>query len=278
MDLILPTLKKLFGETGPAVEILYRRLTRILISRVKLEDFSAIDKLRGRSVLYLANHQTQIESILFSVLLSGLQQLPVIVLANAKHRDRWVGKLVNWTFAETGQPDPGLVRYFDQNHPELLAAIIDSVSREMTVGQRSLLVHVEGTRQRSCREEVQKVSSIFPELAIRTGVPIVPVRFSGGLPVEPLTGAKHEFPAGYCGQEYRLGSPIFPEELHSLSLAARRDRILDAIRDLGNPGEVPGPARNEFAAVVDTRVRNEGISEVDAVLSTLLDQSRFRLP
>src|SRR5262249_15494143 len=127
LDLILPTLIKLFGEPGPAVENLYRRLTRTFISRVELEEFSAIEKLRGRSVLYLANHQTQIESILFSVLLSGLQQLPVVVLANAKHRDRWVGKLVTWTFAGTGQPDPGLIRYFDQDHPELLAAILDGV-------------------------------------------------------------------------------------------------------------------------------------------------------
>jgi hypothetical protein len=58
------------------------------------------------------------------------------------------------------------------------------------------VVHVEGTRSLTCRRPVASMSSVFLDMALTVGAPIVPVRFVGGLPVEPLEMRGSSFRSG----------------------------------------------------------------------------------
>jgi hypothetical protein len=132
---------------------------------------------------------------------------------------------------------------------------------------------VEGTRARSCRRAVAKTSSIWVDLALAIGAPIVPVRFAGGLPVEEAP-ERLEFPLGYGRQDYLLGRPILPAELADLPFAGRRRKIVDAVNHLGTrpEDEVPLPADDDFAARVRARAAASRMrTESAVVLATLSD-------
>jgi hypothetical protein len=132
---------------------------------------------------------------------------------------------------------------------------------------RSVMVHVEGVRGRSCRAPVQRISGSLLDLAIDTGTAIVPVRFVGGLPVEPFATRKLDFPWKFGAQEYILGAPIQPEMLSALNLKERKDVVLNAINELGpKDREVPFPGDSDFEMQVRNRALETGISETEAAL------------
>ena len=270
--------RRQMGMTTLPLEDFYSGLIEQFVERIALPDTAIEATLKGRSVLYLGNHQTQIESMLFLLAMSSMMDLPVVALANAKHRTRWLGELVAHTFSYPGMRDPNLIRYFDQSRPESLPAILDALGQGLRGGEHSVLIHAEGTRQTSAGQSVARVSALLAELAINSDVVIVPVRFSGGLPVTPLAAGKLEFPVGYTGQVYTLGRPIEAAELRSLNLLQRKQRILDAIQLLGSPRaeEVPGAPDWAFAEKVQRRMQERTQSEVKAVLSLFLD--RFPVP
>ena len=173
--------------------------------------------MRGKSILYLANHQVAIESLLFSIIASGLTRVPTVTLAKDEHRSTWLGLLIKHCFSYPGLVDPKVITYFDRNDPESLATIIANLAAEMTGPGKSVMVHVEGTRSLSCREPVIKMSSAFIDMAIATRAHIVPVRFVGGLPAEPLK-ERIEFPIGMGKQDIYLGCPIPPRKLRKFTL------------------------------------------------------------
>ena len=107
---------------------------------------------------------------------------------------------------------------------------------------------------------------------------MAPVRFAGGLPVEPVA-EKLDFPLCYARQCYHLGRPILPAELRPLPLAERKRLVLGAINGLGTPApeEVPAPADERFAAEVRRR-RGAAGPEVPAVLSAVLAEARGAHP
>jgi hypothetical protein len=129
------------------------------------------------------------------------------------------------------------------------------------------MIHVEGTRALTCRAPVQKMSGAFLDMAIATGAPVVPVRFAGGLPVEPLT-AKLEYPVGMGGQQITIGAAIPPAELASLPYKERKERVIDAINGLGAPasGELPLPPDPGFAAAAREWAERTGASQEHAAL------------
>ena len=53
----------------------------------------------------------------------------------------------------------------------------------LTASDASILVHVEGTRARVANAPVQRMSSIWVDLALASDAVMVPVRFTGGLPL-----------------------------------------------------------------------------------------------
>jgi ribosomal protein S18 acetylase RimI-like enzyme len=69
-----------------------------------------------------------------------------------------------------------------------MADILARIKPGLASGERSFFVHCDGTRSRSCRTPVQRLSSLFLDMAVELDVPVVPVRFIGGLPVEKDKG------------------------------------------------------------------------------------------
>ncbi|HWZ50724.1 MAG TPA: beta-ketoacyl synthase N-terminal-like domain-containing protein [Granulicella sp.] len=251
------------------LENLFQTLVDQFVHSVVVTAPAALDAVANRGVLYLGNHQSQIESMLFLVAVSALRNQPIIALANAKHRHRWLGELIAACFSLPGMTDPELIRYFEQSRPECLPEILAELGTNLAAGERSVLIHVEGTRQTSCRQSVKKISAALIDLALNANVPIVPVRFTRGLPVEPLLSGKLEFPIGYGGQNYYIGEPIPPSELRSLSLLDQKQRILTAIQALGPASgeETPAPPDLALIRTVKLHMQEMGLDEVKAMLS-----------
>ncbi|RME27018.1 MAG: 3-hydroxyacyl-[acyl-carrier-protein] dehydratase FabA, partial [Deltaproteobacteria bacterium] len=237
------------GDRWPA-EDLYYGLMRRFIRRVVLVDPDGWQSVRGRPLLYLANHQVGVESLLFSILSGGLTEIPTVTVAKAEHRHSWLGGLIRHCFSWPGVVDPHVITYFQRQDRASLVAIIQELARGLvtpmqgkggrTAPGQSVMVHVEGTRSLSCRRPVQKMSGAFIDMALETGTPIVPVRFTGGLPAEPLD-ARIEFPVGLGSQDVWIGGPLHPEALAALPYGERKKRVIEAINRLGpaNADEQP---------------------------------------
>ncbi len=194
-------------------------------------------------MLYLANHQTGIESLIFSILAGGLQGVPSLTLAKVEHRDSWLGKLIAHCFTYPGARDPGVIAHFQREDPASLPRIVAGLRDGIEGERKSLMVHVEGTRALQARQPVSTMSGVFVDLALAANVPVIPVRFAHGLPLEPLS-ERLEFPVGLGRQAYHLGAPILPDELRALTYKTRSERILRAINQLGPDvaQEQPSPA------------------------------------
>ena len=65
-------------------------------------------------------------------------------------------------------------------------------------------LHVEGEQALSCRHRVKRMSAVIVDVALDLNLPILPLRYSGGLPVEPLPEIV-SFPDGFGQQDYTLG-------------------------------------------------------------------------
>jgi 3-oxoacyl-(acyl-carrier-protein) synthase/3-hydroxymyristoyl/3-hydroxydecanoyl-(acyl carrier protein) dehydratase len=262
-------------------EDLHYALIERFVENVVLTDPVQFAALRGRSCLYLANHQVGVESLLFSVLAAGLSAQPVVTLAKAEHRTSWLGKMIEHTFSYPNVRDPRLIMFFEREDREALLSIVAQLAEELRSQTRSVMVHVEGTRGVSCRHPVQKMSSAFVDMAIGVGVPIVPVRFVGGLPSDPPLETRLEFPLGYAKQEYWIGRAMMPDELQALPYKARKQVIMDAINSLGpSPAhEEPSRGDNGFAhAVASWEQRSGATAEHAAILMALVEYGERRTP
>ena len=250
---------------GWAGEDIVLGLLNQYVNRVVIPQPQTLERLQDRPAIYLANHQVQIESLIATNLIPALTGLPMTTMANAKHRTRWIGELIEGLEAYPGFQTFEQIVYFEQDKPESMFEIIDNIKAELAAGTRSFFVHTDGTRSQSSREETQKCSSVFLDLALELNIPIVPVSFTGGLPIEPITG-KADVPVAHGHQDYWIGSPIEPQELRALPLRDRVDRVVSAINELGvNPvDDAPLPSDKAFAAKVDAWRRESGAHEVFA--------------
>ncbi|MGE3671092.1 MAG: beta-ketoacyl synthase N-terminal-like domain-containing protein [Polyangiaceae bacterium] len=251
---------------------LWEGLIERFVERVVLTAPEAFYAIAGKPAIYIANHQVQIESLLITNLLSALSGTQVVTMANAKHETRWIGWILRSLFSYPGARDPRAIVYFDQSAPDSMFHILADLKQRLSQGD-SFFVHAQGTRAQSCREATSKLSSLFLDLAVEQRLPIVPVRFSGGLPVEPCQG-KLEFPHGFGRQDYWVGEPIAPEVLSALPYAARRSHVLDAINGLGPAphGESPHPPDPNFEGEVRRWMQLSGVDEVRATLLMTLVQ------
>ncbi len=260
-----------FNRPPWPVEDLYYGLIERFVGRVVLQDPAAFDAVKGRSLLFLGNHQTGIESLLFSIVAGGLTQLPCVTVAKDEHRGTWLGDLIRHSFAFPGVTDPEVITYFDRDDKESLARIIGGLARDMVSPGRSVMVHVEGTRSLSCRMPVQKMSGAFIDMALAVGAPIVPVRFVGGLPAAPLA-ERTEFPVGLGRQDIWFGRPLDPASLAKVPYGERKRRVIDAINGLGPAAadEQPLPAEPEWQQAVARQVAEAGVRPEHAVLLEVL--------
>ena len=258
-----------FGVGPWPVEELYYGLVERFVAGFHLEDPRALAALRGRGALYLANHQVGIESLIFSIVAGALGGVPTLTLAKAEHRTSWLGELIAHCFTWPGVEDPGVIAYFDRGDPSSLPRIAKELAQ--AADAKSLLVHVEGTRARSARQRVDKMSGVFCDLAIEAGVPIVPVRFSGGLPIAP-SAERLEYPIGMGRQDYWIGRPIAPAELSALTYKERIERVVAAIEGLGpaRDDEAPHAADPAFERRVEAQMAASGAPIGPAALVEVL--------
>ena len=265
-----------FDRPAWPTEDLYYGLVERFVRRVGVSDPAAFDALRGRSVLYLANHQTGVESLIFSILASGLTEVPTVTLAKAEHRHTWLGQLIDLCFSYPGVADPKVISFFDREDKASLPRIIGDLGAEMAGPGRSVMVHVEGTRSRECRTPVAKMSGAFLDLAIKVGAPVVPVRFVGGLPIEPLE-SRLEFPLGMGRQDIWFGRPIEPAELSAVPYGPRKQLVIDAINALGPTDDAPLPGDAAFRErVAAWQTDHPGVSEEHAALARILTERSQR--
>lgn len=224
-------LRRPAGEAGSwPGERLMLALAQAYLGDLELEDPAALGALRGKPVLYLANHETYLESVLFSLVMSALGDIQVEALAKAEHQAAWLGRLHDLLTVWPGLAHPGSIVYFNQQDPAQLPRLIAERCRSA-----SLLVHVEGTRQTVPGQPVEKISSLWVDLATERQVAVVPVAFRGGIG----DGRKHDLPQGCARQSMHVGRPILPAELAALPYADRRKRIAERINALGQPAPVP---------------------------------------
>ena len=181
--------------------------------------------------------------------------------------------IIRHSFTWPGVEDPRVITYFDREDKASLPTIIGELAVEMATTGRSVMVHIEGTRSLECRTPVQKMSGAFIDMALKVGVPIVPVRFVGGLPTEPMD-RRIEFPTGMGQQDIWLGAPILPEDLEGMHYGARKQAVIDAINGLGpdNADEQPLPGDAAFAEDVATWADDRGVSEEHAALLRVLQE------
>jgi len=255
---------------------LFENITRSLCARfiryVILEDPAAFEKVRNRSLLYLGNHQIQVESMLFPLLAQVLTQRRIVTIADAAHKTGWIGALNDIVYSHPGIHYPKNIVYFDQNDRKSLFNIIDKFKEQIKKEGISVFLHTEGRLGLTCKNPVKVLSSVFIDMALESDLPIVPVRFTGGLPVEKLEKTL-DFPVGYGKQDYYIGTPILPETLKKLNYADRRKLVINAINHLGgaNAQETPGKPAPDFINAVASYRKQTGASEVKAVLFKALD-------
>lgn len=252
----------------PVNEIL-QALARRFVGNIVTHDPTAFVGGRSRPMLILANHQTGVESALVSALAGILTGLPVTAAAKDDHRHSWLGTLAGLAREETERPLVELA-FFERADPQAMLASMQALLQRLHTSGRSLMVHADGTRSLHCRQPpVHQVSGVLLDLAEAAGMPILPVRLTGGLPLDaPADGRRLEFPVGFGRQDIHIGRPIEPPELAGQPLAQRRERVLAALCDLGPDWrtECPAPpAEPAFAERVDAIHRAAGLQPERAV-------------
>jgi len=256
-------------------EVLFSALFRRFVGSIVHEASADFNTLKGKSVLYLANHQVGVESVLFIFSMSALAERPINAIAKAEHQDSWIGQLLtHFFYSYPTLNNPELMFYFDRDDQRSMYKLLNHIKEVMIEQGRSLLVHVDGTRALSCRQPVKHLSTVFINLAIELDIPIVPVGFVGGLPIEPLE-TRLEFPAGYTRQNYHLGQAIYPETLKQLPKAERKTFILVRLNQLAETTTKYSPHApdHSFEQAVHLWMKQTGVSEVLAVLYKILEET-----
>ncbi len=238
-------------ERGLMVDLVGALLHRF-VRRVVLEDPEGHGALAGRSVLYLANHQTGIESLPFCMVTACLRHGPAEALTHRQQMETGIlGALYALAQAAFGERLLLGLRVFDTAERESLPAALEGYRGAAAERATSLYVAVEGMRSFHAAHRVERLSSVFLDLAIGSGIPVVPVKFVGGLPRERLD-TPLDLPWRLAGQDYYLGEAIGPEELAALAYRDRARLVLDRINGLGPSleDEEPSPPDPEFLARV----------------------------
>jgi 1-acyl-sn-glycerol-3-phosphate acyltransferase len=276
LDLLLEYGRRLLG-IGPWLgEALSLALCRQFVSRVLIEDPAALTAWQGKPALYLGNHQVQVESLLFPMIASALSGTHLVTIAKAQHRQGWVGTYNEFSYRYPGVDYPRGIIYFEQRDRQSMFDILGQLRAEVVTSGHSVFLHAEGQLALHAGARVNRLSSVFIDLALELELPIIPVRFSGGLPRQPLAQQTFDFPIGYAQQDYRIGRPILPRELRSLPYGERRERVLSALNSLGPEleQEAPGQANLDLAAEVATWRRRTADREPQAVFAALLHRLR----
>ncbi|MFN8466920.1 MAG: hypothetical protein U0X20_15310 [Caldilineaceae bacterium] len=248
------------------VEDLTLALLRRFVRTIEIDDPAAFGELQGRGVLYLANHQIDLESALFVSAAASLQGTVTTAIARQELGESWIGPFFDTCFEHPQLRNPHMLLLIDRGSPEAVLQALAAAVKEAAAQNRSLLVHVEGKHALAARQEVEVVSTSLIDLAVANSMPIVPVRFLGGVPLEPVAEPL-AFPPGYGQQDFLIGPPLLPEALSGLPSAARRAAVLAALNGFEGRWRSEAPSADAaFGAAVAAWRQEKSVSEVQAVL------------
>jgi 1-acyl-sn-glycerol-3-phosphate acyltransferase len=269
-DPVLPFWREALGISRWPGEDVFTSLYRAFVGSVEISD-GAARALADGPVIFIANHQVAIESLIFVFALGGIGRRHIRALAKEAHQTSWVGELLGLLHAYPGQVPAPPSFFRDEYDPQSLVDMLAEMRRALTSDGHSLLIHAEGARVLDCRRSVAQVSSVFVDLARETGKPIIPVRFSGALPVETMDNYL-DFPFAFCPQTYHLGEPVTAQDLAAAHPRDRRPMVTAAINATGSPAaeEVPGAPNLAFRRGVQKFMSETATSQVKAVLVTAL--------
>lgn len=263
-----------FGEESWLVGDLLTGLLGKFVRRLIYTHDGLIKALDKRGVLYFANHQVGIESFLFAAIQSAMSKVPVHVIAKSEHQSSWLGGFIEDIYSVPGCELETPMILFDRHRPSEFPELLAMQGQYVLNGEKSLLIHVEGTRGLSEKERVRKISQILPEFQQTYQCDMIPVQFSGGLPERPVE-KRLEFPFAMGKQDYRLGSPVVPGMLANLNLLEKKDFLSRSIND-SHPGigHFPGETDEVFARKVHSWMLESGASLENSVLFCILQEMR----
>ena len=267
-----------YGVSGGVLMDFYSALTQRFVRRLRVADRHSIEQIKGRPVLYLCNHQVDIESPLFNFVAPAVFGTPIQTISRTEHVQSWVGKLDRLAADYAGMNRLERILYFERSDPAALFKVLDRYREALRRENCSLMVHVEGELALTCRTPVTRLSSVFIDLALQLDLPIVPVRFIGGLPTQPLQQTI-PFPIGYGQQDYVCGKPIFPGALTEQPLSDRIATVIAALNAIApaNAVEVPLPGETGFVSSVEARIR-AGARPRTAIVFETIARAQHSLP
>ena len=265
--------RKYLGVRHPVAEALHTALYNRFVGQIILEDTQDFYSLDKQPRLYLANHQVEIESNLFIFAVSALSNSLINAVAKIEHQQSWMSELSQQIYSYPQVNNIELTFYFNRKTQSSMLELLNTIKRVIIEQKKSLLVHIEGTRSLSCRQPVKNLSAVFVDLAMELNLPIIPVKFIGGLPVKPLK-TRLDFPFGYTYQNYNLGKAICPRSLRKLGNLERKELILERLNHLGGLPEkmLPHTYDRDFDREVRFWIEKTGVSEVYAVLYKVLEK------
>jgi hypothetical protein len=256
---------------------LYFGLVQRFVRRLVFADAETPRSLAARPAVYLSNHQVQVESLLFPILMGAVTGVPISTVARREHQAAdgdlradtyWLGPLVAHTESYPGFTSWRPITFFDQSDPSSMLSLLENHRRQASSAPHSLFVHVQGTRAQSSRDRVTQVSASLLDMALALDAPVVPVWLGGGLPTAPVP-ARLDFPFGYGRQDYVVGRPIEAAELKALPYAKRRELVMQAINGLAAGDESQGAGDASLAHQVE-RLAPRGVTAVQAVMLATL--------
>jgi 1-acyl-sn-glycerol-3-phosphate acyltransferase len=261
--------KARLGSRGPVLQDLFLGLLQQFVAGLNIESPVEYAALTDRPVLYLANHQVAVESMLFVALVDALNAVPCRAIAKDEHRDSWMGRILRVVRDQIGRDS---IVLFDRNNPSALLSLLNGLVSSDGRLANSLLVHVQGTRSLRAGEPTTQVSSALIDFAIRYDLPIVPVKFTGGLPREAFS-QRLEFPYGYGRQTYSVGPALFASDLQPLNLLERKTRVIEAINQTGAAvhDDEPAPANEAIASKIADLQDKAKLSLISAALVASLE-------
>jgi acyl transferase domain-containing protein/3-hydroxymyristoyl/3-hydroxydecanoyl-(acyl carrier protein) dehydratase len=220
---------------------------------------------KGQPAIYLANHQVGVESFLFLGMIAALTGIPAEAVAKKEHKESWLGQISQLTEAELKEDSTTRMLFFDRDDQSDMLRILNNFGETIVDQPRSLLVHVDGTRATQAGQPTEKISSVLIDLSIKYGIPIIPVRFTGGLPLK-ATSERLEFPVDFGQQDYNIGDVIGPDDLEVLPYVERAKLVVAAINGLGGSESLdkPLPSDDVFKSLVDDQP--QGRNEIQRVL------------
>jgi len=235
------------------------------VRHFRLAEPALLAALRGRPFIICSNHQTAVESMLLTDMFVAWSGLPMTTVTRTEHAASWMGRMTDFLWRQPGRSvavNPQLL--FAREQPQAFLDLMAAYSAAQAATPHSLHLHVEGEQATSSRQRVQRMSAVVIDLALELQLPVLPLRFSGGLPLEPLEEIC-SFPFDFGRQDYTVGRPLLPEELRRMPGPKAAELVVAAINAIAVTDEaLPGvPGRSAALAAFCAQ---HGVTEIQAAV------------